>query len=429
MHIPDGDSDRLSRLCIIIEAALEYFISIMVTGAYLARITQSLGFSDSLTGILSSFVSMGCVFQLGAVVLFRSTRRVRRPVFACQIINQLLLACVYLTPVLNLSQPQKTALFLVLFVCAYLLNNLYIPPKAGWLISLIPDHTRGAFTARKEMVSLLGGMIFTYLTGTLIDRMEAAGDQQMSFVAGGAAILILMFLHTLSLLPVRENASQEQKSVSVRELMHNRMYWLVVPVVLLWNVANGCATPYYGAYQIKELGFSMTYISVLSIVYSVVRIAASPLLGRMADRHSFIRMVTLCFIIAAAGFAVNCFTIPQNGKVFFMLYNALHAVSMAGINSSLTNLIYDYVKGESRRNALAISSALGGLLGFGSTCLMSPLVNRIQQNGNCLAGWKLYPAQAVSGIALLITLGLIVYLIAVVIPAARQTKVTQKRTA
>lgn len=417
------DPQRLSRGCIIIEAALEYFISILVTGAFLARITQSLGFLDSLTGILSSFVSLGCVFQLGAIGLFRKTVRVRRAVLICQICNQLFFAGVYLTPVIHGSAQIKTGLFLLFFVSAYVLFNLYRPPKSGWLISLIPDDTRGRFTAILEMVSLLGGMAFTYAAGVAIDHLEAAGNQRMSFILGAVAIVVLMLLHTASLLPVQQTSGKRtEESVSVKNLLSNRMYCLVVPVILLWNVANGCATPFYGAYQIKELGFSMTFVSFLSIVYSVVRMAASPFLGRMADRHSFARMVTLCFAIAAAGFAVNCFTIPQNGKAFFGLYMVLHAVSMAGINSSLTNLIYDYVKGESRRNALAISSALGGMLGFGSTCLMSPLVNAIQQNGNRLAGIHVYPAQAVSAIALVITLVLIVYLLTVVIPFASKAK-------
>ena len=48
----------------IFEAALEYLISILVTGSFLATITKELGVSDGLTGILSSVISLGCLFQL-----------------------------------------------------------------------------------------------------------------------------------------------------------------------------------------------------------------------------------------------------------------------------------------------------------------------------------------------------------------------------
>lgn len=408
---------RFSRICYIIEAALEYFISIMVTGAYLARITSSLGFSDSLTGILSSFVSLGCVFQLGAIRLFGKTRRVKRPILLCHIFNQALFSLVYLTPVLPLSGGAKTALFLICFCSAFVISNLITPPKVNWLMGLVDDRARGVFTARKEIVSLLGGMTFTYLTGTVIDALEAAGNVRMTFILGSVTVFVLMLLHTLSLVPVIEKtADVSAKAGNLRELLKNRMYVLIVPVLLLWNIASCCATPFYGAYQIKELGFSMTFISVLSIAYSLVRVAASTLMGRLADRSSFSRMVLLCFGIAAAGFLVNCFTVPENGKVFYTIYYCLSAVSMAGINSSLTNLVYDHVRGDNRRSALAVSSALGGVCGFSATCLMSPVVAMMQRSGNRIWGMHLYPAQFVSAVALVIVLALIAYLRLIVIP-------------
>ena len=60
----NDSSLKRSRLMYIFEAALEYLISILVTGSFLATITKEIGVSDSLTGILSSVISLGCLFQL-----------------------------------------------------------------------------------------------------------------------------------------------------------------------------------------------------------------------------------------------------------------------------------------------------------------------------------------------------------------------------
>ena len=100
---------------------------------------------------------------------------------------------------------------------------------------------------------------------------------------------------------------------------------------------------------------------------------------------------------------------------------------MAGINSSLTNIVYDCAQGESRRNALAVSYALGGLTGFGATCLMSPVVDAIQQAGNRLWGLPMYPAQFVSGVALVTTGLLIVYMLTVVLPYEAKLKLSETR--
>ena len=58
------DIYQKSRVLYIISAALEYFISILTGTAYLAKIAGSIGISDSMIGVLSSFVALGCAFQI-----------------------------------------------------------------------------------------------------------------------------------------------------------------------------------------------------------------------------------------------------------------------------------------------------------------------------------------------------------------------------
>ena len=89
------DKYRSSRILYIIEATLEYFISLMVSGAYLAKITSSIGLSDSLTGILSSIISLGCGFQIVAIFL-ANKQPVKRWVTILHSINQLAFALIYI---------------------------------------------------------------------------------------------------------------------------------------------------------------------------------------------------------------------------------------------------------------------------------------------------------------------------------------------
>ena len=404
------DPYKTSRVMYVIEAALEYFVSLLVTGAYLARVTASLGFSDSLTGILQSFASLGCLFQLGAITLFRKTKNVKRPIILYHLVNQALFALVYVSPVLPLTQEMKTVVFIVCFVIAYVLSNVVQPPKTAWLMGLVDDRKRGIFTSIKEITSLLGGMTFTFVMGLAFDAMDAAGNTRGAFVLGGAVLFVLTILNAVSLMPVKQKPQETaQQTGSIRELMRNRNFRRVVIVFVLWYAATYASTPFFGSYQIKELGFSMTFISVLSMIHSILRASASPLLGKFADRHSFSKMVTVCFMFGAVSFFVNMFTVPENGSVMYTLYYCILAFAMAGTNSAMTNMIYEYVDERNRSSALAINWAVAGTAGFLVTCLMSPVVDLIQHNGNMLFGITMYPAQFVSGVAFVITAVLIAY--------------------
>ncbi len=418
---------RRSRFYYIIEAALEYFISILVAGSYLATLTAELGISDGLTGVISSFISLGCLFQLLSVFLKRP--RVKGIVIALSVLNQLLFLLLYLIPLAGGGKQVKIAVFMIAIFLAYLIYNSVHPLKINWLMSLCEDKKRGVFTSQKEIVSLLSGMIFSFATGTMIDHYKAKGEIETAFLLCGVTVFVLMILHTLTMLfsveiPAESAANGTGKN-PLREMLGTLQDKTVVKVTVLfviWHLAASSATPFYGTYLIKELGFSLQFVSILSIVYSLVRASVSTFWGKYADRNSFASMVRLCLVIAGAGFLVNVFTVPANGAVFYTIYYALYAVAMGGINSALTNLVFDYVASDTRSNALALSQAVSGVVGFVTTLIVSGLVTYIQNGGNTLFGIPVYAQQVVSAIAFVFTMAAVLYVTLVIIPVKGQKK-------
>lgn len=411
-EIMENDIYKKSRIMYIAEAALEYLISILVTGSYLATLTKHIGISDSLTGIISSFISLGCVFQLISLFIRRS--RMKPFVMIFSIANQLLFMFLYVIPVINISSAAKTVIFVILIFSAYFIYNIAHPKKINWFMSLVDDGIRGRFTANKEIVSLLSGMIFTFLMGSLIDRFEAAGNIKSAFTVCAAVIFTLTVLHTLTMTFSKEKEVSEKiiKSDLLKEktaVLRDKNVIRVTVVFVLWNIANYSTTPFFGTYQIKELGFGLTFVSVLQIISSLARMIFSRFMGSYADRKSFAAMIKLCFLIMCFGFVFAVFCTPQNGRVFFTVYSILQAVAMSGINSALINLVFDNVPSEKRADSLAISQALSGIAGFIATVSVSLLVTHIQKNGNRLFGINVYAQQVTAFIALVFTIISVIY--------------------
>lgn len=411
------DEYATSRFLYILEATFEYFIAILCGGAYIAKISASLGVSDSLTGILTSIVSLGGTFQIVAIFLAQK-RRVKRLVTFLHTLNQLAFTLVYLTPFFPLSATGKILLFVIFLLLGNIVNSIVNSPKQAWYMSLVDDEKRGDFTATKEIVSLIGGMIFTFIIGLIIDNFEEAGNLNGAFIFCGIAIFVLTLLHTSTLLFSKEKPVPEGRKIplsqSVKGIFKNKNLWKIIIVMCLWDISMYGVISFFGTYQIKELGFSMTFVSVLSIIYSVIRALASKPLGRFADRRSFRTMLTVCYLVHAVGFIFAVFTVPSNGKIFFTIYYALHAIAMGGANSATINLVYDYVKKEERMGAFALSKSVSGLVSFLSTLIFSRLVQHIQNNGNTFLGMHVYAQQILSVIGIILLILAIVYLNTVV---------------
>ena len=410
------DPYKSSRLLYIIEAALEYFIAIAVGTVYLAKITKQIGLSDSVTGILTSFVSLGCGFQIIAIFLAHK-KPVKRWVTVFHVISQLLFSAMYFVPLLPISKAGQTILLIISLLLAQILHNAINSPKINWYMSLVDENKRGRFTANKEIVSLLGGMVFSFALGQVMDYFTESEKINTGFIICGVMLLFLTGLHTLTLVFAKEKPSEKGKGFKFREvisLFKDKTILKVILVFVFWNIASYITTSFMGAYQLNDLGFTTGYSSIIIIVGSLLRAVFSRPIGKFADKFSFCKMLYICFGIEALAFLVASIVAPSNGTYMFVIYYILYCVGCAGVNSSIINLIYDYVDYEKRTSALALVNTASGFAGFFATLAVSPLVEHIQGNGNKLFGLNVYAQQVLALISFVFVVLIIIYLVTVI---------------
>lgn len=411
MKREDSVAIKRGQLMYNFQAALEYLISILVTGSFLATLTKEIGMSDGLTGILSSVISLGCLFQLFSLSIRRS--KVKNFVIKMSILNQCMFMLLYVIPLVSVEKNFKIATFVVVIIGAYVIYNFAHPKKINWFMSLVEDDNRGTFTAKKEMISLAVGMAFSYSMGAVVDYFVEKNQVRVAFIISAFVIFLLMVLHTVSMVWTIEKPvgiAQEQKfKKNFGEVLKNKEILAVIMVVALYNIATYAAVPFYGTYQIKELGFNLKFVSILVIFSSLVRIFVSLFWGRYADKKSFAHMMEKCLMLLAVAYVCAAMAVPSNGKIMFLLYYVFYGIAQGGINSALINLIYDYVLPEKRADSLAICQSVAGVIGFVSTLLISPLITAIQNNGNHFLGMAIYAQQITSFLGLLFTLIAVFY--------------------
>lgn len=409
--------NRKGKVLYIIEAALEYFISLIVAGAYLAKVTSAIGMSQGLTGILTSFISLGAVFQIFAL-FFAGKRRPKRFVTLIHTLNQLCFVFLYLIPLISIPDVVKHVFFAVFLLVGYLLFNLVSSPKIAWGMLFVGEEERGRYTAKKEIYSLISGMIFSYLVSFVIDYFEEKGELNVAFIISAISIFILMIAHTFTLLkmPERELPVQNEKitfTASLKTVFGNSSVRKVLVVATLYQVANCMVYSFYGTYATNEssqfgLGFTMSFIAIVSILYSIVRACVSQPMGRLADRYSFKTVSILCYGLLAVSFLFGAFMIPSNGKVFYTLFFIVYAIAQSGINSGIINLLYEEVEPAQRMSAYAVQQAFAGLVGFLSAIVAGIFVDAVHENGGKLLG--LYAQQWLSVWGVVISLMIVAFI-------------------
>ncbi len=402
LRLKNNDPYKVSRIMYVLEALFEYLTAILSSGVFLAKLTSTIGISDSVTAILASITSLSSVFQIASIYLSHKNP-IKPIIIPMQIISQLMLAALYIIPIIGFNSG-VVAMFCFVIVLSNALKSIVSPLKVNWFMSLVDAKKRGSYTAVLQIVSVIGGTLFTLVSSNAIDRFEASGNMNGAYITLAITILVLITLCNIPLFISREKHEVNERGGapfrSVKQLFANKHFVRAVSIFCLCSFGVTIGGAFLGTYQINELGFSMTFIAVVDMIISAIRIVALAVLGRISFHFSYRSLIRFAYVVAISTHAILMFAAPSNGSILFPLYLAFNTVYSGSIAVSQTNFLFEICPPEERTSALAIFTIMSGLTAFFTTLIATPFFNYIQTHGLTVFGHPIYAQQLFAAIAL-----------------------------
>ena len=384
------------------ECTFEYFVSLLVGDAFLASLLTYIGISDAMAGIISSFVSLAFLFQIFSRFVVRRISNVKRFVTLFHSLSQLLFLALYLVPFLPFAFEYKQLAVIVCILLAYFGNYLVTSIIYKWGNSHVDPHKRGSYSAGKEMLSLISGMVVTLIIGQIMDYFEVMDNLEGGFIFCAISIFIFAVCDFICLMLIKNQIrprEELQKKVPLKEVMKNtlgnRSFVNLVILSCIWEIGRYTTLGFLGTYRLKELFFTVGTVQIINMLANLGRFAISKPFGIYSDKHTYAKGAELGFIVLASAFAVNIFTAPGT-RLLMIAYTVLFNMGIAGVSQNFFNMTYSYVDSEYFVEASAIRSSIGGVCGFGASLLASLLLEHIQSNGNMLFGIHIYGQQVLS---------------------------------
>lgn len=405
---------KRSRKAYIAQCTFEYLVSILVTDAFLAKLLTHMGISDVITGIISSLVSFSFLFQLFAIYLMAHLKNTKRTVVFFDTLSLLFFFCIYLVPFLSVGVQMKTAIVVACILFAYICKYLILSLCFKWANSYVDPQHRGEYSAGKEMISLVAGIVFTLLVGQVIDHYEGLDNLRGGFLFVAASMLILNICNFISLLliknePISKQVVQKKKLTDVlRNTVGNRAFVNVMIMSALWEMGRYMTCGFLGTFKTSDLLLSVGTVQVINMVANLIRMIVSKPFGRYSDRTSYASGYRLGLGLAAAAFVAVIFCTPKTWWCI-ILFSVLFNVSLAGTNQNSSNITYSYVKAEYIVQAMAIKQSVAGILGFCASLAGSKILQYVQEKGNTFLGFPVYGQQLLAVISLLFVVAAIIF--------------------
>ena len=391
---------KLARKANVAHCTFEYFITLMIGDAFLATLLSSMGIADSVTGIIASLVSFSFLFQLLSIAIVKRMRNTKKTAIILHTVGMLFFTSVYLVPFLPIESVRvKTILVGAGIILGYIFYYSVQKIIFKWANGFVSPTKRGEYSATKEMISLITGIVFTIIIGYVMDHFEMLNNIKGSFIFTAASMLILTVCHFISLMLIKNEEHEKGENIPFGEVIKNTLgnknFRNVIIMHTIFSISTHFTTGFLGTFKTKDLLISVGTVQIINMIGNLTRFAISKPFGRYSDKHTFIGGIKLAYLICASAFLINVFTTPATWWLMIG-YTTLYAVSVAGTNQNSFNIIYSYVDQKYFVQASAIKSSISGILGFGSSLVGSRILAFVQANGNSLFGLPVYGQQLLS---------------------------------
>ena len=403
---------KRSRKAYAAQCTFEYFVSLLVADAFLAKLLSSMGIRDSLIGIISSFISLAFIFQLLSLFVTSFPINRKRTVISFNIVSQLMFCSLYVIPFLPLGKELKTVLVILGVLIAYAGQYVAAPILYQWANSYVAPVHRAEYSAVKEMISLVSGIVFGSALGYVIDRYEGLGNINGAFLFIASAMLITAALNLASLMLIKgDGKKQEGASLDgvIKEILGNRKFRKLVVMTILWDCARYFSIGFMGVFKTKDLLLSVFAVQIINISGQIARMFLSVPFGIYSDKKGYAKGFELAAFIAAIGFLINIF-ITKNLWFLIILQTLCYNVSLAGTNQNSFNITYNYINPKYISQAMAIKNSIGGICGFVSALIAGKIVSHIREAGNSLLGFSVLPQQVLSVISFVLAMAVVLYI-------------------
>lgn len=391
-----------TRISYTAQCAFEYFVALLVADPFLTKLLLYIGIDDATVSVIQSLISVAFLFQLFALLVVQHITNVKRVATVVHCVGQLLFLFLYFVPFLPVVTKYKSVIIIACFLAAYFGNYLVTSVIFRWGNSFVDPTKRARFASVKEMISLAGGAVLTFVMGIVVDHYDKTDNLETGFVIIAIVMAISCIADLVCLLLMKNRANQvteQDKSEPVwsvvKKLFANKGFVYVLIVAVIWQCAHYGLLGALATYKQLELGMSVSLIQIISICGQLARLAFSIPFGKYTDKRSYTKGLILGFATVGVAYFINIFTTPSTWWLIIP-YSLLYNIAMAGLGQNFLNIIYNFVEDKYFVQASALKNSIGGGVGFLVAIVSSNVMRAVQANGNQIFGVTVYAQQILS---------------------------------
>ncbi|WP_145958992.1 MFS transporter [Sphingobium sp. SCG-1] len=355
---------------LLMDAAAATAIGALNSGVVLLALALHIGATNVQIGLLAAIPLLTQIMQAPAVKLVEKVRRRKLISVVSVFVARLALPIYAAVPFLS----DRNVAAMVLIAAALLhygMNAVGACSWNSWIRDLIPSDRLGRFTASR---TVYGTTVSTFATLGAAAGLHAAQGSEQAADQVFTVLYLLGFgfglISTGSLARVPEPVI----GYSAPAVPLHKMLWAplrdsnfrnILRFLASWQFATNLATPFFTVYFVKELGFPVEFVLILTIVSQLANIIVIRSWGRLSDRFtnkSVLSVASPLFILSIVGMILATEFHSHEARMAYLV--GLHVVmgaAGAGVGLASSNIVMKLSPSGAATHYMATNALIGAL--------------------------------------------------------------------
>lgn len=365
-------AERLRALSLILkDSFFSQTLVTLTTGVFLAGYALQFKAPNAVIGLLCAMPAMAQLLQLFGIYLVDKFRSRKTVTVVATTISRCCLLPMALAPLMPSSRLSLTVLAIA-FMGHTASGAIATCAWNSWLKDVVLKEELGSFFAKRLSLCTLITMLLTVGGGYFLDIWAQVFNGQQAWgysILFGVAILAgLLGIPLLQSMPEPASAQEPSKDSLIKKLVapfHNKNFRNLIRFSTFWNFAINLAAPFFSVYMLTLLGYSMSLVTMLTMVSQLSTFLSLRTWGKVSDRFSNKAVLLICaplflFCILAWTFA----TMPHTHALTLPLVICLQVllgIAIAGVTLANGNIALKLAPDGEATSYLATYTATGSL--------------------------------------------------------------------
>ncbi|MDT8759555.1 MFS transporter [Sphingomonas psychrotolerans] len=276
---------------VVTEGAFASAATALTSGVILTALALHLGASNLVIGVLASAPFLGQLLQAPTILLVEHFRMRKAISVFSSLVGRAMLALMALAPFL----PTNLAIAALVFAQLILCGMAAVGGCAwnAWMRDLAPEDRLGWVFSRRSAYAAAVSLVAGIAAAIVLDR-TAEGSDWRSLVFGvlyGLGFLAgLISAWQTARIPEPAMPPRPERQLGLlallREPLADMNFRRLTVFLASWQFAINLATPFFTVFIVRQLGYDMTFVMVLSVVSQMSNLIALRNWGTLADRFA-----------------------------------------------------------------------------------------------------------------------------------------------